>query len=184
MKNLVESWINLYLEQKYKIQEMADDLQSIKKDIKDSRLQLLTHLVKIYFWSDVTTDYNHWKGEVFSFLNHMPLIKGKNKYPNYKQLMNWGFQTSLESIRDQLSIYVKRAYNDENKPESIKRRKGVKLEIPKYDENKLKQFMSEYINWLCEELSNPLNKGVADEDKIYDRIDKLYDKYCKYKNSN
>lgn len=50
MKNLVESWIQLYLEQKYKIEEMTDSIQSIKNDIKHSRVQLLSHLVKIYFW--------------------------------------------------------------------------------------------------------------------------------------
>lgn len=99
----------------------------------------------------------------------MPLVKSKNKYPTYKQLMNWGFETTLESIRDQLSIYVKRAFNSENK----------KLNIPEYNENNLKSFLSEYIIWLCEELSKLENKGVVDEDKIYDKIDELYSKYCK-----
>lgn len=162
--NLIDSWSQLYLENKFKIEEMADSIKDIKQRITDSRLQILTHLVKLYLWPNDKNNYNHWKSEIHSFLPSMPLIKSKNKYPTTKQLMNWGFQTTLESIRDQIDLYTDKAFSDEAKP------------IINFDKVQLQSFMSNYIMWLCSELGDVNNNGKVTKTQVSKKLDQLLNK--------
>ena len=165
MKSLVEAWCQLYLEQKYKVEEMADTIKRIQEKIDNTRLSLLSHLICYYCWSDITTNQHHWEKDIYSLYYQIPFIKGKNKYPTYKQLLDWGFRTTLESIDNQIDSYISYAEDDES------------LEIPKdVDIVLLKQFMRNYILWLCSQLTESKNGNVT-LNEVRDTLRELYNKY-------
>lgn len=167
MSNLVDETIKLLQEQRYKVEEMADTIRDIKRRIESGRKQLIYHLIKYLLWNSVTTADKHWKQEIHDALFEMPLIKNRNKYPTQKQLMNWGFETAIENVKDHIDVYVEQVQKKEE------------LELPNYNKDILVEFINVYLVWLCEELGNPNNKGVVSIDKVEKVIDYLYNKYYK-----
>lgn len=166
MKNLVEVWCKIYLEQKFKIEEMADSVQDIKKDIKQSREDLLTHLICYYVLSDITTNQHHWEKDIYNAFPELSKIKGKNKYPNKRQLWDWGFETTIEKIEDHLDVWITKTEIKENR------------KLPKNINYKnLQEFMKDYIMWLYEELSKPENEGKIQLDDTRKVLQDLYKQY-------
>ena len=55
----------------------------IENKLEEAAAPLTDHLVKLYLFSD--SEYvNHWRQEVYGFLNSVPKLKSNNKLPTFQ----------------------------------------------------------------------------------------------------
>ena len=55
--------------------------------IEENTREIIQHLIKLWLYSDAET-CNHWKQEVYGFLYQVPRLKGSNKFPSKKFILN------------------------------------------------------------------------------------------------
>lgn len=161
LEKLVESYIKIYMEQKHKIEEMADDKQQIIRDLKEGSKQIKYHLISCFLWSN--SEYvPHWEEEIFASISEISKFKNTNKFPTMKQLNKWFLETQLEKLEYCTNSDVETVCYKEHQ------------DIPNYDEKKLIEFMSDYFIWLCENLSQ---YGYIRLKATQSKIDELLSKY-------
>ena len=149
------------------IYELADNRGKIESSITNLSRPIVVHLIKIYLWRD-TTYKNHWISELNGFLNSVPKLKGKNRYPKSKDLYRWlwtesrkeNFSKTLYSVIDQVDM-------GEGEFKDLKRPDGV-------DIDKVKMFVEEYMMWISQELSV---SGEIMLSEIRSKIDSLLKKH-------
>lgn len=172
--NLIENWCHLYLEQKYKLEEMARSKRDIIKDLDSNRTNMYNHLINCYLWTD-TTDYIKWKGEIRASIFSTFSIKGSNKYPTREQLLKWCMEDWIIEVRHQIDKIVDEAYEEEN----IKRKKlnlKGELQKPLYNSQLICDYIIEYINWLSENICDGQQINTS---QVSAEVDMLIDKYKK-----
>lgn len=170
--NLIENWCKLYLEQKYKIQEMARSKQAIIKDLDSSRVNMYNHLINCYLWSS-SSDYNKWKGEIRASIFNTFSIKGTNKYPTQEQLWKWCMEDWVLEVQHNIDKIVDEAYNEESN-KRVKLGIKDKLQKPEYNSQAICNYLIEYIKWLC---NNICDGNQINTNQVYTEVDKLIEKY-------
>ena len=80
-----------------KLYEMASHLNDIKHDLSIQSAPVFHHLVK-YFYIEDCELRDHWTHEIYSFLNDVDLVKGKNKFPKYDFIMKNTYDVHADSI--------------------------------------------------------------------------------------
>lgn len=81
--------------------------------------------------------------------------------------MRWGFETTLESIENQINTYITYVEDEED----LKISRDINI-------NNLKQFMKNYILWLCKSLSQS-KEGTITIKEIRSKLQELYLQYYK-----
>ena len=68
------------------IRSFSASKKDILSRIDDVARPILEHLAKIYLMSD-SGSFNHWVSEIYGFLNKCSKLKGRNRYPSKKDLL-------------------------------------------------------------------------------------------------
>jgi hypothetical protein len=148
--------IKLYISEYAKAKNTMEQELQAKVDV------ILEHLIKLILMPDNET-YKHWQGEIAGQLHTVHKLKGKNKYPTYKQLYDWTYIYALDEITDimRLKMQIKNLEMDYNFNPTMN---ATQLS------NKLNDVCICYFDWLCHELSE---KGFVSNTQIYRKLDML-----------
>ena len=131
---------------KFRLVEFAYDRRKIEDILVNKSPEILEHLIKIYFYPG-NDNTNHWKDEIYSFINRVPKIKFNNTFGV------WG--DTIPNIVDK----VLDEYGDSNR---------------EYNMSDCLDFCSRYFTWLSNELSS---KGLISKKDVYEIIDNLLHDY-------
>lgn len=170
--SLIEAWSKIYLENKYKIEEMARTKEKIINDLDFKRVNMYNHLINCYLWTN-TTDYEKWKGEVRASEFSTFSIKGTNKYPTSKQLWKWCMEDWVIEVTDKITDIVNQAYLEE-KNKRIKLGLKGDLKLPQYDSKLITEYLIEYIKWLNISICDGKQINI---NQVSEEIDSLISKY-------
>lgn len=112
--------------------------RDLKQDLYDKSSQCEDHLIKIFLFPEASA-YNHWVTEVYSFLHDVKKLKGKNKRPSAKFILDhtWGYW------EDTILDYIPTFFKDYPRLKAVPESKYQLI----YDN------IYEYMKWLSEELS-------------------------------
>lgn len=122
---------------------------------------LIFHLIKIYAWGRTrSTSKEHWKEEVYSFVNSIQRIKGTKRFPPYHKIFN----ALWDSWGDRIEIAVNKLNSEKHYKE---------YERIEYSNN-IDIFCKTYIKWLSDCLSKTGEVYAAEVDVV---IEELLGKY-------
>lgn len=144
------------------LNEMAEYKKDIIKRIEDKEYVLMEHLIKCLMYSD-SNNLEHWKKEIYSFVNRINPLKGINKYPTYKQLKSWIINKFSDTLKQTIYAIA----------DSINYEYHKNIE---YNSAKLAQCVIAYYEWLMINLSQ---KGVISLQEVSKEIDALIQSYNK-----
>lgn len=135
------------------IRAMSFDKQTISSNLVSKASPLTDHLIKLYLFSDC--EYvNHWRQEVWGFLNKVPKMRHNNKFPSYKFIFDHvsGYCDMTEEIMYQMLD------------------KYSMLTPVRLDVDELKSILNSYFEWLSKELAS---RGVVDPSEVYSKLEEL-----------
>lgn len=134
----------------------------IMQDVHRKSAVIVEHLLKLILMPD-NPARNHWQGEIAGQLNHIRSMKGSNKYPSAKMLMQWLYYDSEDLICTKSSIRV-----DLN---NILDDYGYEYDGDLDDLiSDLQDVCYSYFSWLSEKLSED---GAVRNQEIYRKLDML-----------
>lgn len=139
------------------VRGFADTRSQIKSDLRGVTKVVMNHLIKVWLYPDVQ-EQNHWKKEIAQALNDVPKVKGKNKYPDYRFLIQNTWNVYEDSLDDRVDVIISSMREDP---------------IP-FDFEDLYRAMSDYFNWICFKLSE---KGIVRYSDIYETLEELRNKH-------
>lgn len=133
------------------IRAMSDKKEVIYRRISDPSDKIIEHIVKLLLYPD--SQYcNHWKQEIYSFLNRIPTLKNNGKYPK----ADWIYR-ALTIYNDQIDVIV----SDVKEEYSSLHAKDISIQEITYS-------IEEYQKWLANELSS---KGRVKSQEVYQALD-------------
>lgn len=119
------------------IKGMSQSRKNLIGDLEEKAVPLVQHLVKIIMFQE-TGNLKHWCDELGGFINRVPKLWSSNKFPN-KDLI-------FHAIWDERSKVLDMVIDD------------VEYTNPKYtpveyEEDTIRSFCEDYVDWLSEVLS-------------------------------
>lgn len=135
------------------IRAMSQSLSEIRRSLIDATDQLDHHLIKLILYPSCSAK-EHWRAEVYSYLNSVKRTKSTNKFPNYR-FIRQALRTD-EDILDNYAIQVRAQYKN-LRPANIADREIVAI-------------VSAYHDWLAERLST---RGIVTSDEVFDKLEEL-----------
>lgn len=142
--------------------ELADSKQQIRNDIVHEENNIIEHLLKCFLYKNSTGDYNHWKKEIYSFLNRIPKLRGSNKFPSHNILKKFTIDRFGDVLKDWIPHDI-RAMVVDGYPK-----------IEDYNIEELYNAIIDYYEWLIKELSS---NGKVENIQVYNKIDELTNKF-------
>lgn len=149
------------------ITEFSERKQKIEDELTYATKQIINHICKIVLMPDADI-VNHWKQEIANFLNEIDKLKGNNKYPSEKQILNWTYGKQEDVLTDTVKMNRKLMdiVDEYNIKYDIEYNAAIAL---------INNFCKEYFSWISTELST---YGYVNRKLIYDKLDMLITKYC------
>lgn len=141
--------------------------QSLKRneimlDVHRKSAVIVEHLLKLILMPN-NSARNHWQGEIAGQLNYIRSMKGNNKYPSSKMLIQWMYYNSKDLMCTKSSIQV-----DLN---NIFDDYGYEYTDSLDDLiSKLQNVCYAYFSWLAQKLSEA---GAVRNQEIYKKLDML-----------
>lgn len=108
---------------------------------------LMKHLIKLWMFP-TASDVDHWRKEVYSFLNHVPAMKGVNKLPSSEFIFKNTFVANEKFIENLYKI----VYQDYAESYALART-GC---------NEVHQIIEDYYKWISDTLSQLGDVGYTD----------------------
>lgn len=139
------------------IKAMSDKKEVIYRRISDPSDRIIEHIIKLVLFSD-STYCNHWKQEIFGFLNRIPSLKSSGKYPK----ASWIY-TALTIYNDQLSSMISDIKED-----------CSSLNARSITDASIENAVEDYQLWLANNLSE--NGRVRLQD-VYNKLDEIIKNY-------
>lgn len=138
------------------------DMQS---QLSSMPTKLITHLMKIYLMPN-HTNRNHWKDEIYTFINNVSKLKGTHEYPTPKQIYDWIYKTMQDCFTDSawFDVFITNmcdSYNIQLRGPSIKY-------LDDFD-----TICESYFKWLANILGIV---GIVKRSAVFAQIDKLIPK--------
>lgn len=139
------------------VRGFADSRSQIKSDLRSAAKIVLNHLIKVWLYP-TAQEQNHWKQEIAQSLNDVPKLKGRNRYPDYRFLIQNTWNVYEDSLEDRVDVIIS----------SIE-------EAPiAFDFDDLYRAISDYFDWICFRLTE---KGIVKYSDIYEEIESLRRSY-------
>ncbi len=91
----------------------AKKLSDIGAEIEESTQPIVQHLAKLYLFPE-SRDVDHWREEVATFLNSVPLRKGKNKLPSAQFIYKNTFEANEAYIAQYYNVVCVDYVSDDN----------------------------------------------------------------------
>ena len=131
---------------------LAKTKSDIEAYLDDATRPIILHLIKLYFYND-SEDLKHWRQEVYSFLNSVPRLKSKKKFPSKDFILNNTINLELPYLNHLIYIIE----SEYGKPQEA-------------NIDGLKSNIIEYFVWLATELSKT---GIVGRVDVYRKLDEL-----------
>lgn len=144
----------MFKSKKIKIQEFAYSLSKAEKEITSSSQESFFHIIKLLIFNS-PENYNHWRKEVWSNFHDVPLLKGKNRYPEANFIYKCIWRRNGDRIPDIIK-YLKKS--------------EAGLPLKDYDISHIESVLSKYFKWLSKKLEED---GLVASTEIYAELDKL-----------
>ena len=116
---------------------------------------LMKHLVKLWMFPEAS-EVDHWRKEVYSFLNQVPRLKGVNKFPSGEFIFNSTFVPN-ESCIDDLYEDVYDDYTDNHT-------------LVRTNCDAMHQVIEDYYIWISDVLSR---RGLVSYKKVSQKLEEL-----------
>ena len=149
------------------VTEFSERKQKIEDELTYATKQIINHICKIVLMPDVDS-VNYWKQEIANFLNEVDKLKGNNKYPSEKQIMNWTYNKQEDMLTD--TVKMKRKLIDIIDEYEI----DYLIEFSAAT-SIINDFCKDYFSWISKELSK---YGYINRRMIYEQLNFLIKKYC------
>ena len=131
---------------------MAQNDQKIFSSLSDSAIPLIRHIIKLIYFPNVQ-EYNHWKREVFKFLNYVDKRKANNKYPKYNFIYS-----ALSSHNDIMDNLISTTLDE------------MVEEPADVDYDTAYSIIDSYLQWISQELAT---SGKISNTACYEKLDEL-----------
>lgn len=122
--------------------------------IDDQTRPLMETLICLYIFPD-NENRNHWRGEVWSLLNKMDLLKGKNKLPSKQFILDNSWELNKKYLDDRIKYVI-------DKEDSY--------EPAEFGKVSLRCTLEEYFDWLADKLSR---QTYVSKQEVYSLLDEL-----------
>ena len=146
--------------------EMSQGIKEICDNINNHLRVVKVHLILCFIFGDnekYKENLDHWVSEIAAAVTEVPYVKGKNKFPTYKQLKQRCLNTWSDSYDVKINGFVNIACSQEHI-----------TDIPEYNGQSLVYCTIKYYEWLLQNLSD---KGYVDNTEVKNEIEKLMDEY-------
>ena len=145
-----------------KFNEYAYKRRQIEDRLYESTDKIIEHLIKLYLMP-THESANHWKREIYSFLNKVDKLKGSNKRPTQSQIYTWTFGNKEDTIdnyfvRGMLDT-INYDYNE-----------NIKINLNKFRTDII-DICKSYFMWLAKELSV---KGIITPQQVYIKLERIF----------
>ncbi len=137
---------------------MSLNRERLKQQFEDASKPIVQHMIKLLYYPD-SSDYSHWKQEIYSFLNDTYKMKGSNKWPSEKFIF-----TYLQAYNDAIDGGTRKIISKYGNPHS-----NVSIED-------ILKAVLEYEKFAAESLSQT---GNIYSDELYVKLDEIVNKYSK-----
>lgn len=135
------------------IRSMSEAQSKIYDRIADKAPQIVENICKLILFPN-SDSQNHWMQEVYSFVNFVPKLKGKNKRPKPNFI-----KKCLSVANDSIDVLSRRAISNEQP-----------LQPKEVDVTVLLACVQRYQDWLSNELSE---FGAVDESQVKNALTEL-----------
>lgn len=143
---------------KFYIKAFAMSKSNIKQHLINKSPTVMEHLIKVWLYPDVV-EQNHWKHEIATALNTIPVLKSKHRRPDSEFIYTYTFDAWKETIPD----FIERVCED-------------MAELPiSYNISDVYDAESDYFSWLSDRLSS----GSVSNQSIYSEIETIRNRYFK-----
>jgi len=135
------------------VRAMSFDKQRIEDRLASLAEPVTDHLIKLYLFSN--SEYrDHWRKEIWSFLNKVPKLRMNNKFPS----SNFIFKliSGYADMASQLMFATIDEYSE--------------LTPERFDSEELESILIEYFKWISSKLSQ---EGVVRSSEVYAKLDEL-----------
>lgn len=130
---------------------MSKDMKTMRSYLEDRSEELTIHLMKLGMYPEHSSRM-HWRKEVYSFLHQVQPLKGKNKFPSAKFILDSTWAKTGDGIRLWTSGII-RSYGQSDQDIDVV-----------YDK------IQYYYEWSASELSR---YGVIQPSMVYEKLDEL-----------
>ena len=137
------------------IRAMSEAQAEVYRKITDATPKIVEHFVKLTLYPN-SRDCNHWKQEIYNFLNSVPKLRNNNKWPKAKLIIK-----ALSIYNDSIDNFIERATEDYGSQQS-----SLTL-------NEIESWLKDYENWLADKLSE---KGFVRSVDVYAKLDEMLNK--------
>lgn len=144
------------------LREYAKRTNEIGQDISSKSEQIITHLLKIFYYRNNEELVDHWTGELWDFLHRIARLKTTKKFPNKGFILYHLWSGTEDTFENDLPDYIN----------SLNRKYSKKLGRIELDRT-CKDFCKKYMDWLAGALSE---KGSVGSDDIFNEIETLLNK--------
>lgn len=149
------------------VTEFSEHKRDIERQLTANTKNIIEHIIKLMLMTN-NDSYNHRKKEIANFLSDIDKIKGSNKFPSKKQLMNWTYYKQKDLLSD--NIRMKGKINNIVKYYDI----VSDISTIQYIAKTINEFCFLYFDWLTDILSK---QGYVNFTDIYNKLDNLMSKY-------
>lgn len=149
--------------------ELARKRSEVLGDIRNHRIVLVEHLLKLYYYRDFTGCLDGWIDEVKAFLGDVSKIKtmkGKDRFPTPTEIYDEAWGDDLDNISNRHDMYIS------DFPRKKDKYSGFLPRVKK--DPSAEEFCDDYIKWVSEILSH---RGVVTKEEVESKIEKLWEKY-------
>jgi hypothetical protein len=148
------------------VTEFSERKQKIEDQLTYATKQIIDHICKIVLMPE-SNAINHWKQEIANFLFEVDKIKGNNKYPSEKQIMNWTYNKQEDMLTDATKMKRKLidVIDDYEIDYAIEFTVAISI---------INDFCKDYFSWISKELAK---YGYVNRRMVYEQLNFLIKKY-------
>lgn len=135
------------------IRSMSEAQAEIRRSIVSHSCELVKHIIKLILYAD-SDCVHHWQSEIYSFLNTVQKLKGKNRWPSAKFI-----KEALSTWNDSLDTLTWQVIEEEDE-----------LVPLSASQEKISAVVNGYQDWLATQLAT---KGAISPKESRAELDKL-----------
>lgn len=141
----------------YTIYAYAMHKKDIAASIESNTRSIIKHLIKLRMFKD-SQYVEHWRKEVYNFLNEIPMLKNSHKFPSKQFILDNTINLHINKIQ-----YFVTGIEKDSRYEGM---------YPNWDYNiyELKSNIIEYFGWISERLSED---GSVFQNEVFNKLDEL-----------
>jgi hypothetical protein len=129
----------------------------IAEDLEANVRNIIMHLIKLWRYPNAL-EVNHWRQEVYNFLNQVGRLKSSNKYPSVNFIMKNTFDVNKPDIPKWLNS-ISHVYDEDFESTGIRE-----------DTELMSERIKEYFEWLASKLSD---EGNVFSKYVYSKLKEL-----------